>query len=45
MKKTWENPTIETVEISETSFEWFKFGNDTGCFDVPLVGDQICPES
>ncbi len=42
MKKTWENPTIETVEISATATDFMEKGNDGGFFDlVQGEGDYV----
>ncbi len=39
MKKTWNNPTIEALEISATMMDWAEEGMDGIIWDNPLTGE------
>ncbi len=39
MKKTWNTPEVESINLSETMTDFAEYGNDTGCFDLPGFGE------
>ncbi len=39
MKKQWNTPEVESIEINATMTDALEAGNDTGAWDVPGLGE------